>query len=448
MKNQSVRAWLKSALVMVLVSLLAVSAWSETPKRVLVVSVTKGFRHDVIPAADQMLGNLAQKSGKFTVEYVKDEADMAAKMTAAALEKCDGVVFNNTSGQLPLPDRNGFISWIKSGKAFVGLHAATDTLKDYPAFVEMIGASFRTHGPQVEVEVFNQDPKHPAGRSYAASFKVFDEIYLFDNFHRGKVHGLLTMDKHPNTGLPGDYPVSWCKAYGQGKVFYTSLGHRKDVVEKAENQQHVLGGLLWALGLEEGDAAPQSTALKLSQAEIQEGFRSLFNGVDLTGWKLRNPQGRASWSVQNGMLVNEVEKEHGTDLVTVDKFWDFTVRYEFMVPKGANSGFYLRGRYEIQVLDDFASGKPSPHGNGAIYNFAAPSQFASRKAGEWQTAEATIKGNRVTVILNGVKIHDNLAVDRPTGAEIDRNINEPGPIFLQGDHGAVAFRNLRIKVLQ
>jgi hypothetical protein len=126
---------------------------------------------------------------------------------------------------------------------------------------------------------------------------------------------------------------------------------------------------------------------------------------------------------------------------------NFTVRYDYMIPAGANSGFYLRGRHEVQILDDYQEGKPSITGNVSFYNFAAPGKFTSKPAGEWNSVEVTLVGNRATVIHNGVKVHDQLVVDRPTGGELDRNVNAPGPILLQGDHGAVAFRNLRIRVL-
>lgn len=182
----------------------------------------------------------------------------------------------------------------------------------------------------------------------------------------------------------------------------------------------------------------------------EPGFQPLFNGKDLAGWKLRNPNGHNSWSVlPGGILKNTVEKGvHGTDLVTERKFWNFTVRYEYMTPENSNSGFYLRGRHEIQILGDYSpDGKPSLGGNGAIYNFKAPDKFVTKPAGEWQTVEATMIGNRITVIMNGVKIHDNVVCDRATGSEIDGKVNEPGPIFLQGDHGTVSFRNLRIKEL-
>ena len=161
---------------------------------------------------------------------------------------------------------DAFLKWIESGKGFAGFHAATDTFDHHvptTPYVGMIGGEFKTHGPQVEVEVLNQDPAHAACTMYPAAFHIFDEIYQMTNFYRGKIHGLLTMDKHPNNKTPGDYPVSWCKKYGQGKVFYTSLGHREDIIDADPNlpkrinsieiskayQQHVLGGIEWALGL-------------------------------------------------------------------------------------------------------------------------------------------------------------------------------------------------------
>jgi hypothetical protein len=179
-------------------------------------------------------------------------------------------------------------------------------------------------------------------------------------------------------------------------------------------------------------------------------FRPLFNGKDLSGWKLRNANGNKSWTVlPGGILKNTVESgQHGVDLVTEKKFWNFTVRYEYMTPEGSNSGFYLRGRYEIQILGDAKDGKVSNSCNGSLYSFRAPDQFVTKPGGEWQTVEATIIGDRITVTLNGVKVHDNVQITRATGGELDHQFSEPGPIFLQGDHGTVSFRNIMIKELQ
>jgi len=191
------------------------------------------------------------------------------------------------------------------------------------------------------------------------------------------------------------------------------------------------------------------SVVALVRAAEEEGFRPLFNGKDTTGWQLRKADGHNSWKVENGVLKNIVNKgEHGTDLITDQKFQNFTVKYEYTVPDDSNSGFYLRGRYEIQILGDHASGKATKTGNGSLYNFKAPDKFVSKSGNEWQAVEATIIGNKITVIQNGVKIHDNVEITKGTGGELDNKYDQPGPIFLQGDHGTVSFRNMRIKELK
>ncbi|RIK78991.1 MAG: hypothetical protein DCC67_10970 [Planctomycetota bacterium] len=192
-----------------------------------------------------------------------------------------------------------------------------------------------------------------------------------------------------------------------------------------------------------------AVASNAAAADSEEGFRPLFNDKNLAGWHLRYPDGKNLWSVEDGVLRNIAPPgEHGTDLVTDDKFWNFTVRYEYMVPEKSNSGFYLRGRHELQIYGDFARGEATKSGNGAIYNFKAPDKFVSRPGDQWQEAEATIVGDRITLVLNGEKVHDGVQCRVATGSEIDDKVDEPGPIFLQGDHGTVYYRKLRIKELK
>jgi hypothetical protein len=426
------------------------------PKKVVVVSATKGFRHSSIPIAENVIATLGETSGAYQVVDVvrggpdgKDDAEVASKLTLEKLKDVDAVIFANTTGDLAIPDKDGFMKWVESGHALIGMHSCSDTFHGYRPFIDMLGGEFLTHGAQVNVDMYNEDPKHPATRHLGSVWSIYDEIYEFKSFHRNKVHGLLTLDKNPQTLVPGDFPVSWSKEVGQGgKVFYTSLGHREDVWTHQIYQQHILGGIQWALGLEKGDGKVTDVSNRISDAEAKDGFKLLFNGRDLTGWKYRRDEGKRSWSSQNGMLCNVLAKdEHGTDLLTEEKFRDFVVRYEFQVPPGANSGFYLRGRHEIQVFDDFKAGKSEKGGNGAIYNLKAASMFASRRPGQWQQAEARIVGQKITVILNGVKIHDGVECPAGTGGQLDDNVNEAGPILLQGDHGSVAFRNIRIKKL-
>jgi len=273
---------------------LASPGLAAAPKKVLVVTTTTGFRHSSIPTAEKILAQLAQQSGAFTVEYARVEpsdaqfkgADgkpdgakvneaikqvLAEKMSPAALKNYDAVIFANTTGDLPLPDKDAFIDWVKAGGGFVGMHSASDTFHHFAPYLDMVGAEFKTHEQQVEVDPINQDSQCPACRHLPATWKVYDEIYQFKNFDRAKVHGLLTLDKHPNNKTPGDYPISWCKEYGKGRVFYTALGHREDVwdpnapdrknpKELAEAyQQHILEGIKWAVGLETWNAKPQKT---------------------------------------------------------------------------------------------------------------------------------------------------------------------------------------------
>src|SRR5262249_8002019 len=135
-----------------------------------------------------------------------------------------------------------------------------------------------------------------------------------------------------------------------------------------------------------------------------------------------------------------------TDLVSDAKFKDFDLHYEYMYPAGSNSGVYLRGRYEIQIQDDFRK-PPESHINGAIYGVVTPSSNPTKRAGSWQTVDTWIVDNRVTVVLNGKKTIDNAAV-RVTGGALDDQESEPGPIMLQGDHGKVSFRNIRLRPIE
>ena len=437
------------------------------PKKVLVVTTTAGFRHSSIETAENVLATLGEQSGDFTVvDYVrgrndgKDDATKAAntaaltaecakKLTVAKLQEVDAVIFANTTGDLPLPDPDGFIKWVQNGHGFVGMHSCSDTYHGFRPFVDLVGAEFLTHGAQVQVQAYNQDPKFPSNRHLGEVWNVFDEIYEFKSFHRPTVHGLLTLDKHPQTLVAGDFPVAWCKTVGdganRGRVWYTSLGHREDVWTSSAYQRHVMGGIRWALGLENASAEPGGDWNVPHLADEQEGFRRLFDGKTMNGWKYRRENGNKSWRVENGMLCNVLGKEeHGTDIVSEEKFRDFIVRFEYQVPPKSNSGFYLRGRHEIQIFDGDSSSKL---GNGAIYNVAAPALPAPRKAGEWQQVEAKIVGQRITVVLNGVKIHDNVLCEKATGSQLDDNVDQPGPILLQGDHGSVGFRNIRIKTL-
>ena len=176
----------------------------------------------------------------------------------------------------------------------------------------------------------------------------------------------------------------------------------------------------------------------------------LFNGVDLTGWELIEENLVNGWKAIDGVLYNDAVQVPGEprvsygNLRTVEEFEDFNLTLEVNVPEGSNSGIYLRGMFEIQVLDSYGR-EPSDHNMGALYSRITPLVAAEKPAGEWQTMDITYVDRHLTVILNGQTIIDNQPVYGPTGGALQSDVFAPGPIFLQGDHGPVLFRNMVLK---
>ena len=187
----------------------------------------------------------------------------------------------------------------------------------------------------------------------------------------------------------------------------------------------------------------------LMGAETAEGYTSLFNGKDLAGWRKVHPDNdkknkRSAWKAENGLLVNMAA---GCDLATVEKFADFELHFEYRIPGGGNSGVYLRGRYEIQIMDDCGK-RPSRQSTGSIYDLIPPSVNAGGPAMEWQTVDVKLVGKQVTVRLNGKTIIEDAELPFVTKGAMSSNVNLPGPIMLQGLISPVAFRDIRIKPLK
>lgn len=325
---------------------LATGLVAAEPKRVIVCTVTTGFRHSSISLAEKTLQKLADESKAYTVvDWVqqptaqvpkkpsapgkpkdlkpdaddkakaKYEADLKkfneetkkyeeamAKWTPAddekvksaqaefdsqlksqmaklspehlAKEKIDGVIFANTTGDLPLPDKDGFIKWIEAGHGFMAMHSGSDTFHRFKGYLDMLQGEFAGHGDQVPVDLIVADSQHPATQGLSSPWNLEqEEMYLIKNHDRSKLRTLLYLKHHPNEPqTAGYFPVAWNRKAGQGRVFYTSLGHREDLwsddpalkdrknpVEAAKKyQQHILGGIKWALGLAEGSSDPNN----------------------------------------------------------------------------------------------------------------------------------------------------------------------------------------------
>ena len=165
----------------------------------------------------------------------------------------------------------------------------------------------------------------------------------------------------------------------------------------------------------------------------------LLGKASLEGWKPFG-RGESQWSVKDGVLTNG---KSGANLMTERTFEDFKLHLEFRVPKGSNSGIYLRGRHELQI-DDAYGLEPSSHHLGGLYGFIAPSEAAAKPAGEWQTMDVTLTGRMLTLTLNGVTVICDREIPGITGGALDSREGEPGPLYLQGDHGPVEYRNIVI----
>ena len=165
---------------------------------------------------------------------------------------------------------------------------------------------------------------------------------------------------------------------------------------------------------------------------------TLFDGHNLTGWQPAAPGHPSGWSVRDGALMNTLT---AADLVSEKKFWNFSLEAEFRIFPRGNTGIALRGRYEVQLVDDYDR-PPSNRSSGAILGRIAPLVNAIYPASEWQTLTVRLVGRQVTVILNGIRVIDKQTIDGPTAIAVDANESDPGPILLQGDRGQVEFRKL------
>ena len=191
---------------------------------------------------------------------------------------------------------------------------------------------------------------------------------------------------------------------------------------------------------------PVGPAPDLSKVKFGDPI-PLFNGKDLSGWKVMG--GPSGWSAQAGLLVNDAKQEPGkhksyANIRTDREFEDFNLTLQARVPKGGNSGIYLRGIYEVQVADSYGQ-KADSHGIGGLYSRITPTENPAKPAGEWQTFDITLVNRHVTVILNGKKIIDNQPLLGCTGGALWADEFRPGPIYLQGDHTSVDYRDIVLR---
>ena len=220
---------------------------------VLYLTHSAGFKHDVLPLSQRILKEIGERTGAFETTATDD----CSLLSREQLKKYDAVVFY-TTGELPISDeqKSAFLDFIRSGKGFVGIHSATDTFYKWPEYGELIGGYFDQHPWHQEVTINVEDQLHPSTHHLGKSFKLTDEIYQFKDFSRSRVHVVLSLDaslvdlnKPAVHRTDKDFALAWWRNYGNGRVFYTALGHRPEVWQDERFQQHLLGAVRWATGL-------------------------------------------------------------------------------------------------------------------------------------------------------------------------------------------------------
>jgi type 1 glutamine amidotransferase len=210
--------------------------------RVLMFTATAGFRHDSIGTARQVLASLANQHGDFTVTATED----LAAISASGLAGYDVVFFALTSGELAFTadQKSALVEFVAGGKGFLGAHSATDTLYNWPDYGRLVGAYFKEHPWVQDATVLVEDRVHPSTRALGASFRLNEEYYTFRDNPRAQVHVLLSLDAG-SVGTTGDYPLAWSQTIGQGRSFYTALGHFDATWNDPRFQEHIRGAINW-----------------------------------------------------------------------------------------------------------------------------------------------------------------------------------------------------------
>nr|WP_225702805.1 ThuA domain-containing protein [Bradyrhizobium cenepequi] len=221
-------------------------------ERILYFTLSAGYRHEVIPFSRSILTQLGRSSGAFEVTVTEDTSEFSTEN----LRRYAAVMFY-TTGELPMSDaeKAALLDFVRSGGGFLGVHSATDTFYAWPDYLDLVGGYFNGHPWHQAVTIQVVDPKNPLVAHLGQTWRLEDEIYQISDFdHRGS-QVLLRLDQNSaDLGKPGvqqrfyGWPLAWTRSYGQGRVFYTALGHEASVWRDARYQRLLTNGILWAIG--------------------------------------------------------------------------------------------------------------------------------------------------------------------------------------------------------
>ncbi|MFD6023452.1 ThuA domain-containing protein [Streptomyces griseoluteus] len=404
--------------------------------RVLVFSKTAGFRHDSIPDGIAAVQQLGATDG-LTVDATED----ATAFTTRNLRRYDAVVFLSTTGDvLDSAQQRAFEGYIRQGGGYVGVHAAADTEYDWPFYGGLAGAWFASHPAIQPATVVVEDHAHPSTAALPARWERTDEWYNYRSNPRARAHVLASLDESSYSGgtMNGDHPIAWCQSYQGGRAFYTGGGHTRASYADPAFRAHLRGGLRWATGAAQADCRPEN------------GYRRLFDGTSLEGWRQAGP-GSFALSA-DGTLTSS----GGMGLLwyAASGFSSYSLKLDWKITGDGNSGVFVGfppsddpwsavdNGYEVQIDATDVPEKTT----GSVYGFQSADLAARDRAlnppGEWNTYEIRVEGERLRIWLNGVPVNDF------TNTDPARSLRD-GHIGIQ-NHGAddqVSFRDVRIKEL-
>lgn len=441
----------------------------EPVPRVLVYTQTSGFRHSSIDAG---VGAIKAIGGTdFHVEHTEDPAWFDGER----LEPFDAVIFLNTTQDILNDEQQAaFLDWYRDGGGWVGIHAAADTEYDWPWYGGLLGGAwFKSHPKVQSADVIVEDGFHPAMRHLPVIWTCEDEWYDYRTSPRGRVHVLARLDHDSYEGeqMEGDHPIAWCQVVDGGAAFYTGRGHTDESFMEPAFREHLRQGILWVVAdgwielvPDQGlDAAWRQTS---GWSNVHDVGPSEADPSDF----LSIAAGASGPTASSGVLVNHGDGHRG-DLISKFEHGDAEIHVEFMVPEGSNSGVYLQGRYEIQILDSNGKTDPQHSDCGGVYQRwdesrephgyegRPPLANAAKPPFQWQTYDIVFRaprfdadGSKIAnarldrVVHNGTLIHEDVELSGPTRGSIGEEA-AVGPLRLQGDHGSVAYRNLRIRPL-
>jgi type 1 glutamine amidotransferase len=213
--------------------------------RVLMLTATRGFRHDSIPAARDVMTTLAASTGAFSITLTED----LPSIDATTLGNYDVIFFALTTGELEFDpaQKSAIVSFVSGGKGFVGVHSAADTLYEWADYGRLVGAYFKEHPWTQTGTVIVEDGSHPSTVGLGGMFAIMEEFYTFRDNPRPRVHVLLRLDAS-SVGAAGDYPLAWTQPFGSGRSYYNALGHFPETWRDPRFQRQLIGAIQWAAG--------------------------------------------------------------------------------------------------------------------------------------------------------------------------------------------------------